>query len=162
MPTRSRMRSLEQDRERAAHCSIRKSPFGECFVRDWAQTGVEKGVGRGPKHSTKECGGAGAVAHGGTGWPRMVGGAVFAACGDGQAGVATGAAPRLGPVAALSAERGGYGPAAGASPGTDFSATPPPDLDPRGAPGLERQDDPAYPDASQDLYNLGAHARALS
>src|SRR5216683_5261223 len=68
------------------HFTPRKSPFGECFVLDWAQTGVEKGVGRGPKHSTKACRGAGAVAHGGTGWPRMVGGAVFSACGDDQAG----------------------------------------------------------------------------
>ena len=69
----------------------------------------EKGVKCGPKHCTKAFRSAGTTATRGTGWPRMVGGAVYAACGDDQAGVATGVAPRLGPVFALSAARAGYG-----------------------------------------------------
>src|SRR5262245_12995610 len=45
-----------------------------------------------------------------------------------------------------------------APPGASLSATPPADADTRGAPGLERQDDPTHPGASQNLCHLGAHA----
>src|SRR5262249_52225507 len=99
---------------------------------------------------TKEFTGAGTTARRRTRWPGMVGRAVFSTCGDDQSGIATGAAPRPEPVAALSAERRGHGPAAGldAPPGASVSAAPPPDADSRGAPDLERQDNPAHPGAS--------------
>ena len=105
----------------------------------------------------------GATVHSGGRRSGMVGRAVFSARGDNQSGVATGAAPRSGALSALSDRRGGHRPTArlDAPLGAGLSAAPPADPDARGAPVLERQDDPAHPGASQDLCHLGAHAPAL-
>src|SRR5262252_823178 len=43
MPTPARMSPLARDRERAAHFSIRKSPFGYCFVLYWGTNPGQRG-----------------------------------------------------------------------------------------------------------------------
>src|SRR5215831_15550573 len=80
MPTPARMRSLARGREWTAHFSGRKSPFVQCFVLDWRYYGLGRGGKRDPKHCTKAFRSAGTTAPRGTGWPRMVVGAVCAVC----------------------------------------------------------------------------------
>ncbi len=66
----------------------RKSPFVQCFVRDWAQKCAGKGARSDLKHWTKEFRGPGSSTHGGDRRLRMVGGAVLPTCGDHDAGIA--------------------------------------------------------------------------
>src|SRR5262249_55766453 len=110
-----------------AQFGVRKRLFVQCFVLDWRHYGLGRGGKRDPKHCTKEFRGSRAMAYGSTGWPGMVDRTVLPACGDDQSDVTTGATPRPGAISALSAGRGGHGPAAGLDtpPGAGLSATPP-------------------------------------
>src|SRR5437764_6902830 len=108
-----------------------KEPFRVPFCAILGQKPAKKGAPRDPKHYTKQSRSPSTPTCSGPGGSRVVGRAVFPACGDDQSGLATGAASRPRPVPALYGGGGGDGSADGLdpSPRARLQAAPPADAD---------------------------------